>query len=193
MRNFLVILAMILSFFGCRGETYSLKLPENLGENSAKIGGILALPQSIKFGGKTFYKRYESADLAEYYLQNDPDFGWQELISVQKLGDVDLGSFAQSLSAQLKQQGAKFVLKAHEMGGEVDEISEISLFLPAKNDERFKNYEANAALSKALKCGTFSVRYAQNLGNLQDENLIWKNWSEHAKILLENLPKFECK
>lgn len=171
------------------GETYYLKLPEN----SAKIGDTLALSQSIKFGGKTFHKRYESGDLAEYYLSGDPDFGWSELITVQKLGDVDLEKFAQILSASLKNQGAIFGVRVHKMGGRVDKISEISLFLPVKNDDRFKTYEANVALSKTLKCGAFSLRYAQNLGNLQDPQTIWKNWSGRAKILLEKLPKLECK
>ena len=68
-----------------------MKLPEN----SAKTDDTLALSQSIEFGGKTFYKRYESGDLAEYYLSGDPDFGWSELITVQKLGYVDLEKFAQ--------------------------------------------------------------------------------------------------
>ena len=189
MRKFLVFFIAILPFFGCGDETYSLKLPEN----SAKIGDTLALSQSIEFGGKTFYKRYESGDLAEYYLSGDPDFGWSELITVQKLGYVDLEKFAQILSASLKKQGAMFDVRAHEMGGRVDKMSEISLFLPAKNDDRFKTYEANVALSKKLKCGAFSLRYAQNLGNSQDTQTIWKNWSGRAKILLENLPKFECK
>lgn len=189
MRKFLVFSLVILSFFGYMGETYYLKLPEN----SAKIGDTLVLLQSIEFSGKTFHKRYESSDLAEYYLNGDPDFGWSELITVQKLGDVDLEKFAQILSASLKNQGAPFDVRAHKMGGRVDKMSEISLFLPAKNDDRFKTYEANVALSKTLKCGAFSVRYAQNLGNSQDTQTIWKNWSGRAKILLENLPKFECK
>lgn len=188
-RKFLVFSLVILSFFGCGGETYYLKLPEN----SAKIGDTLALSQSIEFGGKTFHKRYESGDLAEYYLSGDPDFGWSELITVQKLGYVDLEKFAQILSASLKNQGAMFDVRAHEMGGRVDKMSEISLFLPAKNDDRFKTYEANVALSKTLKCGAFSLRYAQNFSNSQDTQTIWKNWSGRAKILLENLPKFECK
>lgn len=124
MRKFLVFFIAILPFFGCGDETYSLKLPEN----SAKIGDTLALSQSIEFGGKTFYKRYESGDLAEYYLSGDPDFGWSELITVQKLGYVDLEKFAQILSASLKKQGAMFDVRAHEMGGRVDKMSEISLF-----------------------------------------------------------------
>lgn len=189
MRKFLVFFIAILPFFGYGGETYSLKLPEN----SAKIGDTLALSQSIEFGGKTFYKRYESGDLAEYYLSGDPDFGWSELITVQKLGDIDLEKFAQILSVSLKNQGAMFDIRAHEMGGRVDKMSEISLFLPVKNDDRFKAYEANVALSKTLKCGAFSLRYAQNLGNSQDTQTIWKNWSGRAKILLEKLPKLECK
>ena len=187
MKKFLVF--SLLSFFCCEGETYSLKLPEN----AAKIGDTLALSQSIKFGGKTFHKRYESSDLAEYYLSGDPDFGWSELITVQKLGDIDLEKFAQILSTSLNNQGAMFDVRVHKMGDRVDKISEISLFLPVKNDDRFKAYEANVALSKTLKCGAFSVRYAQNLGNSQDTQTIWKNWSGRAKILLENLPKFECK
>lgn len=140
-----------MPFFGCGGETYYLKLPEN----SAKIGDTLALSQSTKFGGKTFYKRYESGDLAEYYLSGDPDFGWSELITVQKLGDIDLEKFAQILSASLKNQGAMFDIRAYEMGGRVDKMSEISLFLPAKNDDRFKTYEANVALSKNTKMRCF--------------------------------------
>ena len=154
---------------------------------------FIAILPCIEFGGKTFYKRYESGDLAEYYLSGDPDFGWSELITVQKLGYVDLEKFAQILSASLKKQGAMFDVRVHEMGGRVDKMSEISLFLPVKNDDRFKAYEANVALSKKLKCGAFSLRYAQNLGNSQDTQTIWKNWSGRAKILLENLPKFECK
>lgn len=86
-----------------------------------------------------------------------------------------------------------FDVVTQEIRSRVNKMSEISLFLPAKNDDRFKAYEANVALSKTLKCAAFSVRYAQNLGNSQDTQTIWKNWSARAKILLENLPKFECK
>ncbi len=112
---------------------------------------------------------------------------------MQKLGDVDLEKFAQILSVSLKNQGAMFDVRAHKIRGRVNKMSEISLFLPAKKDDRFKAYKANVALSKTLKCAAFSVRYAQNLDNSQDTQTMWKSWSGRAKILLENLPKFECK
>lgn len=109
---------------------------------------------------------------------------------MQKLGDVDLEKFAQILSASLKNQGVMFDIRAHKRCvAEWIKCRRFRCFYPQKT----KTYEANVALSKTLKCGAFSVRYAQNLGNSQDTQTIWKNWSGRAKILLENLPKFECK
>ena len=156
--------------------------------NSSKVSDKLEIPQSINFAGKTFHKRYEDAEFAEYYLQGNPDFAWQELITISYINGNDLGLWANLLDKNLKNENVKY-----ELYTKANELLEVELYYPDKTNTNYNSFEANVALTSTKECGMATIRYAKNFDESQNSQKLWKKVLGNATSVAKNFPKIECK
>lgn len=154
------------------------------------IKNALNLPQNIQFDKKTFTKKFENQQLAQYYLQNEEGFKWSELITVFYSTTNNTDAFIDVLKKIYENNG--------NSNYDVEKINENKTFMseifkPIKNNEIFNRYEGDLKIFEIKECGLVAVFYAITFDKNEDENKITKILNSKKAQFLKNYPKIECK
>lgn len=174
---------MALIFVGCAGENQ----PQT--PKKAVIEQVLNLPNQIEFEGKIFKKRFVTQNMAEYYIDGQSDYGYDELLTIFYLGNHNLSQFKNALENSLKNNSNKNKFKLKQMG---EILLETSLFYPA-NDPKFSYFEANFSATYNEKCGLIQSRYAKNFDKSNNAENLWQNFKKKQNWFLKNYTKIICK
>ncbi|MBQ9620034.1 MAG: hypothetical protein IJR44_06025 [Neisseriaceae bacterium] len=155
------------------------------------IQTVYQLPETIRLNNQTFYKRFDGVDTAEYYLSQQQENQWQEMVSLRMLGRIDMDAFAKSLKATHEAENAK-AKRRFEVKQNGQQIVEKTLFYPIKNDARFNKYEATYALIQPSDCGMLAISYSKNFPRTQKANKLWQDWRKKESWFIKNAPKIAC-
>lgn len=158
------------------------------------IESKLNLPEQINFDGKVYTRQYVTDYAAEYYLENEQDFTWTNLITINYIPSQDLNAYLTSLHNTHKQGNAqnKREYKINKINSNKATAQE--LYYPNPKDENYNKYEADLKVYDVKECGIVAAQYGTNFKKTAKPKQIKKTvWQGKSKLFNQKYPKIECR
>ncbi|MFL1706374.1 hypothetical protein ACHJH3_05160 [Campylobacter sp. MOP7] len=181
--NFVVSLLLLT---GCtQSSSYTVKLPASELE-------AINLPNDIELDGLNFTLKGQNLKTAEFYLENEKNFGWSKLISVSLDSKAEIKTYKKIFENTLKSgQFGKTKFEFKDISDK--EYQGYTIYYPVKGDKNFDNYEINLIQTKKLDCGLAATHYAVKFSSDTDEKVITNFIDQKLSAIKTDFPNITCK
>ncbi|WP_169942495.1 hypothetical protein [Campylobacter sp. RM15925] len=179
--------AVIALFFtGCKESTsYTIQPPMSDLE-------LINLPKNIELYGSNFTLKGQNLRTAEFYLENEQNFGWSKLISVSLDSKAEIKAYKKIFENTLKSgQFGKTKFEFKDISDK--EYQGYTIYYPVKGDKNFDNYEINLIQTKKLDCGLVATHYAVKFSSDTNERVITNFIDQKLSAIKTDFPNITCK